>query len=76
MHGRTTQQSNYISGNAVRRGIKIHEMCEDYLNNMYEDALFETYEKEHFLYYLRLLISSLLCFWLFWYANELFSIYR
>ena len=43
--------ANYISGNAVRRGIKIHEMCEDYLNNMYEDALFETYEKEHFLYW-------------------------
>ena len=43
--------ANYISGNAVRRGIKIHEMCEDYLNNMYEDALFERYEKEHFLYW-------------------------
>ena len=43
--------ANYKSGNAVRRGIKIHEMCEDYLNNMYEDALFETYEKEHFLYW-------------------------
>ena len=43
--------ANYISRNAVRRGIKIHEMCEDYLNNMYEDALFETYEKEHFLYW-------------------------
>ena len=35
--------ANYISGNAVRRGIKIHEMCEDYLNNMHDDALFETY---------------------------------
>ena len=43
--------ANYISGNAVRRGIKIHEMCEDYLNNMNDDALFETYEKEHFLYW-------------------------
>ena len=43
--------ANYISRNAIRRGIKIHEMCEDYLNNMYEDALFETYEKEHFLYW-------------------------
>ena len=43
--------ANYISGNAVRRGIKIHEMCEDYLNNMHDDALFETYEKEHFLYW-------------------------
>ena len=43
--------ANYISRNAVRRGIKIHEMCEDYLNNMNEDALKETYEKEHFLYW-------------------------
>ena len=43
--------ANYISGNAVRRGIKIHEMCEDYLNNMHDDALFETYKKEHFLYW-------------------------
>ena len=43
--------ANYISRNAVRRGIKIHEMCEDYLNNMNDDALFETYEKEHFLYW-------------------------
>ena len=43
--------ANYISRNAIRRGIKIHEMCEDYLNNMNDDALFETYEKEHFLYW-------------------------
>ena len=43
--------ANYISRNAIRRGIKIHEMCEDYLNNMNDDALFETYEKEHFLFW-------------------------
>ena len=43
--------ANYISGNAVRRGIKIHEMCEDYLNNMNEDALKETYEKDNFLHW-------------------------
>ena len=43
--------ANYITGNAVKRGIKVHEMCEDYLNNMDEDALVELYEKDNFLHW-------------------------
>ena len=26
--------ANYVSGKAARRGTKVHQMCEDYLNNM------------------------------------------
>ena len=26
--------ANYVSGKAARRGAKVHQMCEDYLNNM------------------------------------------
>ena len=27
--------ANYVSGKAARRGTKVHQMCEDYLNNMH-----------------------------------------
>jgi len=27
--------ANYVAGKAARRGTKVHQMCEDYLNNMY-----------------------------------------
>ena len=40
------QVANYVAGKAAARGTKVHHMCEDYLNNLWEDPSWEKHKKD------------------------------